>query len=133
MSSSPSDEWDDDPDAPFAFTGLQRHLARLRETYLHLDADGNLSGWTDQQLAERAGMTRAYVQQIMAGKADNLSMSKLIGLTNAFGVTPLYFFSESARRRVNRRLDARLDALRQQQLFGSREQERDAADGQEHG
>ncbi|KNX39692.1 helix-turn-helix domain-containing protein [Luteipulveratus halotolerans] len=124
-----ADEWDDSRDAPFVATGVKAHLTRLRETYLFL-VDGNLIGWSDQDIADRAGMTRAYVSRIMAGQSENLGMVKLVGLANAFDVTPLYFFSASARRRVNRRLDARLEHLRKQQLFGSTAQEEDAREAE---
>ena len=131
-SEQPPERWDDESeqDAPFSHLGLQRRLARLREYFVFLGDDGDLYSWSDAELADRVGVTRAYIQQIMKGQADNLSMEKLVALSNAFSVSPLYFLSETAHRRINRQLDARRDRLRQEQLFGSRGKENRRAEPQ---
>lgn len=113
----------DEDDGPFAFTGLKEDLARLREVCLRMDDRGRLAALTDDEIARRVRdqgvpMTRGSVQQLCDGTAPNPSATKLLGLAQAFGVSPAYFFSDAVRRRTNRRLDARLEALRTRALFG---------------
>lgn len=113
----------DERDGPFEFRGLSEDIARLREVCLHLDQDGQLVAWTDDEIAQRVReqgipMTRGYVQQLCDGTASNPSATKLLGIAQAFEVSPAYFFSDAVRRRTNRRLDARLDELRKRALFG---------------
>ncbi|GAB3583001.1 hypothetical protein [Calidifontibacter terrae] len=112
-----------DSDAPYAFDGVADHLARLREVRLHLSPNGELVAWSDDEIAaqvRRKGvpMTRAYVQQLSSGSTANPTAQKLLGLALAFDVSPIYFFSAAARRRINRQLDADLEQLRKQVLFG---------------
>lgn len=117
-----TDEHDDEADAPFAFTDFREHLTRLRETCLEL-RDGKLVSLTDEELARRirqwVPISRGQVQAWSSGKSENPTADKLLGLSNAYGISPLYWFSASARRRVLKRLDARLDELHRQLLFGS--------------
>lgn len=47
----------------------------------------NESGWTQQQLAEATGLTRAYLVTVEGGK-QNVTMDVVVRLANAFGVTP---------------------------------------------
>lgn len=112
-----AEDHEDAADGPFLFSGIRDHIARLREVYLHVGDDGELVAWTDDELAAQVRsqgvpMTRGYVQQLSNGVADNPSAAKLVGLSNAFGISPAYFFSATVRRRTNRRLDARLERLR---------------------
>lgn len=113
----------DEEDGPFEFRGMREDIARLREVCLHTNTDGQLVGWTDDEIAQRVRahgvpMTRGYFQQLCDGSASNPSATKLLGVAKAFGVPPSYFFSDTVRRRVNRRLDARLEGLRKRVLFG---------------
>lgn len=123
-------EHDDELDGPFDFTGMSDHLARLREACQHFDDQGHLVAWTDEEIAARVRacgvpMTRGYVQQLSDGSADNPTATKLVGLANAFDVSPTYFFSAAVRRRTNRRLDARLDELRARRLRATDESKQD--------
>lgn len=117
----------DEHDGPFSFRGLREDMARLREVCLHLDGHGQLVAWTDDEIARRVRahgvpMTRGYVQQLCDGSAGNPSAAKLVGIANAFEISPAYFFSDTVRRRTNRRLDARLEQLRKRTLFGEHDE-----------
>lgn len=122
---APQDGHDDAADGPWLWNGdIGKHLGTIRDLFVELDEQGELVAFTDGKLAKRAGCSKGYIQQIMNGKLVNVSVAKLLGICEAFDgqVPPTYFFSEKVRRRVNRRLDARRDALRREQAARAREE-----------
>jgi transcriptional regulator with XRE-family HTH domain len=51
-------------------------------------------GWTQEVLAERAGLEVRYVQQIEAGKT-NMTLAILVALATALGVHPRVMLNEA--------------------------------------
>lgn len=113
------DSRDDNSDGPFAFKGVQEHLTRLREVYQFIE-DGKLVGLNDEQLSQRTGgvISRQQINAMSNGASQNPTALSLEALSKAFGISPIFWFSEAARRRILRRLDARLTGLRNELLFG---------------
>jgi len=51
-------------------------------------------GWTQEVLAEKAGLEARYVQQIEAGKT-NMTLAVLVDLATALGVHPRVMLNEA--------------------------------------
>ena len=70
------------------------------------------SGITQSELASRTGINRSTITQIENGKYKDLSISKLINISNALNVTPSYLLEaerETAEKRILFRAKERLN------------------------
>src|SRR5579872_2810947 len=47
-------------------------------------------GWSQSEVARRAGLSQPAVREIIMGKTKNPRIDVILGLAKAFGVTPLY-------------------------------------------
>jgi XRE family transcriptional regulator, regulator of sulfur utilization len=57
----------------------------------------DVKGWTQEQLAEHAGLTRATVNRIERGQIERVEFKTLEALADALGVEPGYLIERSGK------------------------------------